>query len=45
MKTNLAIANARIELTNRFRHEKQSLQPYAFTLLPHYLIHFTNSLP
>ena len=45
MKTNLAIANARNELTNRFRHENKSLQPYAFTLPPHYLIHFTHSLP
>ena len=42
---NLAIANARVEFTNRFSYENQSLQPYAFTLLPYYLIHFTCSLP
>ena len=42
---NLAIANARVEPTNRFRYENQSLQPYSFTLLPYYLIHFINGLP
>ena len=37
---NLAIANARVKLTNRFRNEDQSLQPYAFTLpfIPRYRI-------
>ena len=42
---NLAIADARVKLPNRFRYKNQLLQSDAFALLPYYLIHFTNSLP